>query len=102
MTGISGRLRIHASKISKAKLSDFSLLFSIAQQSGYDMSRYPTAAAIENNPEMPSPGTTSKAVDVLDVIRQRDTPVEEAASDERESISYAISINALESLSTER
>ena len=51
------------------------------------MSRYPTAAAIENNPEMPSPGTTSKAIDVLDVIRQCDTPVEEEeASDECESI----------------
>ena len=46
------------------------------------MSRYPTAAAIENNPEMPSTGTTSKAVDVLDVIRWHDTPVEEGASDE--------------------
>ena len=63
------------------------------------MSRYPTAAAIENNPEMPFPGTTSKAVDVLDVIRWRNTPVEEEASDENESIVYAISINALEHLS---
>ena len=63
------------------------------------MSRYPTAAAIENNPEMPSPGTTSKAVDVLDVIQQCDTSVEEEASDEQESIVYAISINALEYLS---
>ena len=40
-------------------------------------SRYPTAAAIENNPEVPSPGTISKAVDVLDVIRQRGTSVED-------------------------
>ena len=35
MTGILGRLRIHASKISKTKLSHFSLLFSIAQGSGH-------------------------------------------------------------------
>ena len=103
MTRILGRLRIHASKISKAKLSDFGLLFSIAQGSGHGapdaMSRYPAAAAIENNPEMPSPGTTSKTVDVLDVIRRHDTPVEENASDEQESIACAISINALEHLS---
>ena len=63
------------------------------------MSRYPAAAAIENNPEMPSPGTTSKAIDVLDVIQQCDTLVEEEASDEHESIANAISINALEHLS---
>ena len=63
------------------------------------MSRHATATAIENNPEMPCPGTSSKAVDVLDVIRRRDTPAEEEASDERESMVYAISINALEHLS---
>ena len=63
------------------------------------MSRYPAAAAVENNPEIPSPGTTSKAVDVLDVIRRRGTPVEEKASDEEESIAYAISIDALKHLS---
>ena len=63
------------------------------------VSRYPIAATVEHNPEMPFPGTTSKAVDVLDVIRQHGSPVEEEASDEHDSIVYAIIINILEHLS---
>ena len=70
--GISGQLRIHTFQDLKGKTLRFR--FTIQHCPGKwiqdpdAMSRYPTAAAIENNPDMPSPGTTSKAVDVLDVI----------------------------------
>ena len=63
-------------------LANYSVLLREVDTGPDAMSRYPTAAAIENNPEMPSPGTTSKTEDVLDVIRQCDTPAEKEASDE--------------------